>query len=82
MAVTLKVYIVDPDGTIKVGHEFYGRTQAEAEEYFDHHLESCEYFKSAYDEGRVIEESPDDESPLPKPADFDGDEEDETDIEK
>jgi hypothetical protein len=74
MAFAQKVYIRDPDGTIKVGHIFYGETVEEAQEYFDHHLQACEYFKSAYDDGRVIEEEPE-EGERPDPDDFEDEEE-------
>lgn len=55
MAVEIEVYIVDPDGEIKVKHSFYGRTVSEAETYLEHHKESCSYFKSNYNSGNVIE---------------------------
>jgi hypothetical protein len=79
MAVILTVYIIDPgDGTIKVGHEFYGQTKEEAETYFEEHIGSCEYFAAAVKEDRVLEELehvPANE--LPRASDFDEDEEEE-----
>jgi len=53
----LRVVIVDAgDRTIKVGHSFYGVTEAEARTYFREHLSSCSYFQSAKKDGRVLEE--------------------------
>jgi hypothetical protein len=57
MACILRVLIIDGgDETIKVGHEFYGVTETECRTYMREHLHSCEYFKSAHDDGRLIEE--------------------------
>lgn len=68
MAFQIISYIVDPgDGKIKVSHTFYGHTRAEAEEYREHHIASCEYFSAAVEEGREmqeIEEVDDDELPV------------------
>jgi len=71
MAFILEVLIVDAgDDTIKVGHCFYGTTEAEVEGYYREHMASCEYFKSAVDEGRVIEEMEEvPEEELPQPGD-------------
>lgn len=78
MAVILNVYIIDPgDQTIKVGHQFYGQTNEEAETYFEEHIGSCEYFAAAVKEDRVIEEV--ERVPagdLPQPSDFNEDEDD------
>jgi hypothetical protein len=67
MAYVLEVHIVDAgDNTIKVSHMFWGLTVAEVREYFREHLASCEYFRAAHKEGRVIqelEEIDDDELP-------------------
>lgn len=75
------VHIVDPDGTIKVTHTFWGRTVEEAERYKRHHLNACEYFQAAEEEGRTIEEEieavPD--ADVPRPEDFEDDEGDEDD---
>jgi hypothetical protein len=72
MAYILHAYIVDPgDRTIKVGHEFYGHSEAEVETYFKEHIRSCEYFANAVKADRVIEELervPPDE--LPRVEDF------------
>lgn len=77
MAYILRVYIVDPgDQTIKVGHEFYGVSEKECDTYYREHLASCEYFRSAEKEGRVLEELEKvDDDELPTPQDFDFDEE-------
>lgn len=57
MAHVLEVLIIDGgDSTIKVMHSFYGRTEAECRTYYREHLHSCEYFRAAEKEGRVIEE--------------------------
>jgi hypothetical protein len=77
LGTCIEVYIIDTDRTIKVKHEFYGRTEAEAREYLEHHLQSCTYFKGAWDAGDIIEVV-DDEAELPTPEsvreDFDEDE--------
>ncbi len=76
MAFILEALIVDKgDGTIKVGHCFYGLTEVEVETYYREHLASCEYFQAAENDGRVItemEEIPDEE--LPTDDDEDDDE--------
>jgi hypothetical protein len=57
MAYRLDVDVVDPsDGTIKVTHTFWGMTEKEARDYFNEHIESCEYFRAAVEEGRLIED--------------------------
>jgi hypothetical protein len=57
MAFALEVLVIDAgDKTIKVGHVFYGLTEREVRTYFREHQESCEYFRAAVKEGRVIEE--------------------------
>ncbi len=57
MAFALHIDIVDPgDDTIKVSHTFWGLTQAEVYTYKREHLASCEYFQSAEQEGRTIED--------------------------
>ena len=70
MAYILRVLIIDGgDRTIKVAHEFYGLTEQEAETYYREHLGSCDYFRSAQQEGRTleeIEEVEDDELPTPE----------------
>ena len=72
MAFILEVFIVDPgDGTIKVGHQFYGETEAEVMTYRREHIASCEYFKKAEEEGRVLEELEEvDDSELPDPDEW------------
>jgi hypothetical protein len=75
MAFALEVFIIDGgDQTIKVAHTFYGLTEAEVETYKREHLSSCDYFRSAMSEGRVIEELEEiDEDDLPNPEDFEDD---------
>lgn len=67
MAYILEVLIVDKgDGSIKVGHQFYGLTEEEVRTYYREHQGSCEYFTAAVREGRAIEtleEVDDDELP-------------------
>jgi len=67
MAFALEVLVIDiGDGTIKVGHTFYGLTEREARTYYREHQSSCEYFAAAVREGRVseeLEEIDDDELP-------------------
>lgn len=76
MATILTVYIIDAgDETVKVGHQFYGLTEAEARTYYREHLLSCDYFKSAERDGCLVEEIEEvDEEDLPE---FDTEEEDE-----
>ena len=71
MAYILEVLIIDAgDGTIKVGHSFYGLTEREVQSYKREHLGSCEYFRAAEKEGRTIEELEQvDESELPDAED-------------
>ena len=72
MAYILRVLIIDPgDQTIKVGHEFYGLTEQECDTYYREHAGNCEYFASALQENRVIEELEEiEDSELPQAADF------------
>lgn len=57
MAYKIVVDIVDPgDEEIKVTHTFWGHTENEARTNYTHHLATCDYFQSAADEGRIIEE--------------------------
>jgi hypothetical protein len=85
----LKVVIIDAgDKTIKVGHVFWGVTEAEARTYYREHLSSCSYFAAAKRDGRVIEELFElldgEELPTrtdPFPARFDEDCEDEFELE-
>lgn len=79
MAFELWSYIVDPgDGTIKMAHVFYGKTEAEAERYREEHLSHCKYMQGADKgeaRGELIEETVR-IAELPKPGDFaDGDDE-------
>jgi len=79
MAFCLEVHIVDPgDDTIKVTHQFWGLTEKECRTYYREHLSSCEYFRAAEQEGRVIEELDQiDASEMPDPEDFEDEEEEE-----
>jgi hypothetical protein len=83
MAYRLDVDVVDPsDGTIKVTHTFWGMTEKEARDYFNEHIESCEYFRAAVEEGRVIEDGEQiPEEDLPE-AEADEEEEEEEEEEK
>jgi hypothetical protein len=76
MAYVLEVHIVDPgDNTIKVTHQFWGLTERECRTYFREHLASCEYFRAAKSEGRVIEELDQvDEDDMPDPDEFEEEE--------
>ena len=78
MAFSLEVAIVDGgDQTIKVVHTFYGVTEEECRTYYREHVDSCDYFRSAKKEGRVLEvlEEIDDDD-LPETDDYIEDEED------
>jgi hypothetical protein len=76
MAYLLEVHIIDSgDNTIKVTHQFWGLTETECETYFREHLASCEYFRDAQKDGRVIESLEQvDESELPDPEEFEEEE--------
>lgn len=57
MAYKIVVDIVDPgDEMIKVSHIFWGHTEAESRTNYVHHLATCDYFQSAAEDGRLIEE--------------------------
>ena len=57
MAYKIVVDIVDPgDEEIKVTHTFWGHSEKEARTNYTHHLAACDYFQSAAEEGRLIEE--------------------------
>jgi len=76
LPLLLEVHIVDPgDGTIKVTHQFWGYNEQEVRTYYREHLASCEYFRSAESQGRVIEElvELDSEDDMPDPEDFEDD---------
>jgi hypothetical protein len=76
MAFVLEVYVIDKgDATIKVQHSFFGVTEAEVQTYYREHQASCEYFRAAVQEGRVIEELEEiDDDDLPDPEDWEDDE--------
>jgi hypothetical protein len=73
MPYALEVSIIDAgDNTIKVVHTFYGVTEEEVRTYYREHTHSCEYFKSAVKDGRVIEELDEiDDDELPEVEEFD-----------
>ena len=76
MGYLLEVHIVDAgDDTIKVTHQFWGLSERECRTYFREHLASCEYFRAAEKEGRVIEELDEvDEEDMPCPEEFEEEE--------
>lgn len=76
MAYALEVLIIDGgDETIKVVHTFYGLTESEVRTYYREHLGTCEYFRSAHAEGRVIEDLEEiDEDELPVPEEYEDEE--------
>lgn len=77
MAYLLEVAIEDGgDGSIKVVHQFYGRTEREVETYKREHLASCEYFRAAEREGRTFEDLEHiDNDELPTAQDYEEEEE-------
>lgn len=79
MAYALEVMIVDGgDSTIKVVHTFYGVTEEEVRTYYREHLHSCDYFKSAVKDHRVIEELEQiDDDELPTFEEYDDEEDSE-----
>lgn len=79
LAYLLEVHIIDAgDDTIKVTHQFWGLTEKECCTYYREHLSSCEYFRAAKKEGRVIEELEQiDVSEMPDADDFEDEEEEE-----
>lgn len=81
MAFSLEVAIVDGgDGTIKVIHTFYGLTEQECRTYLREHIESCDYFRSAKKDGRMLEDLEEiDDEDLPEPEDY-LEEEDDDDV--
>ena len=56
MAFALHVDKLDPDGTIRVRHTFYGETEEECEELRDQHSAGCKAFGPALQQDKVIEE--------------------------
>lgn len=71
MAYKLEVWIIDGgDETVKVIHQFFGVTEQEVRTYYREHTHSCDYFKSAVTDHRVIEELEEiDEDELPEVED-------------
>jgi len=78
VAVELWSYIVDPgDGTIKMAHVFYGKTEKEARTYYDEHLSHCKYMQGAESgegEGKLIDDIVEVDE-LPSPEDFEDEDE-------
>jgi hypothetical protein len=81
---------IQENGRVLVAHTFFGKTEAEAQKWKEHHLESCDYFRAAVKEGRTIEITEElDELPEPDVEDLelflgfdlDDEEEDEEDEE-
>jgi len=72
-------YIVDTgDGTIKMAHVFYGKTEKEARTYYDEHLSHCKYMQGANSgagEGQLIDDIVEVDE-LPSPEDFEDDDDD------
>jgi hypothetical protein len=73
MAWILESFIVNPDDeVVMMSHRFFGHTQAECKSTYDEHVQSCEYFKAAINEGRTQEEwlqIPEEELPYATKAD-------------
>lgn len=54
MAWELHSYIVNPDDEkVFMKHVFYGETKDACEQVKAEHLESCEYYRAAEEEGRT-----------------------------
>jgi hypothetical protein len=77
---------IQENGRVLVAHTFFGKDEAEAKKWREHHLESCDYFRAAVSEGRTIEITEElDELPEPELEDledflgFDLEDEDEED---
>lgn len=85
MPVELNSFIKEKGSDrILVRHSFYGKDEAEAEKFKQHHLSSCDYFRAAEAEGRTIDIMLDiddlpefDERALEEFLEVDGDEDDE-----
>lgn len=56
MPIALTVDKLEPDGTIRVRHIFFGETLAECEKLRDQHASGCAAFGPALDRESVIEE--------------------------
>ena len=83
MATALYSFKVDDDGKVRVGHVFFGATDAAARKVLEEHAEACPKFGPAHRRGDTIElteeidavPAPDEES-LKEFLGFDDDEED------
>jgi hypothetical protein len=56
MPISLTVDKLEPDGTIRVRHVFYGETIEECEDLRDQHGDGCKAFGPALQKKTVIEE--------------------------
>ena len=83
-ACLLEIAIIDAgDDTIKVVHQFYGLTKKEVETYKKHHLETCDYFRSAEKDGRTVETLEEiDAGELPTESDYTEEEDEEEEEEQ
>jgi len=57
MPIALTVDKLEPDGTIRVRHVFFGETLAECEKLRDKHASGCAAFGPALEHETVIEET-------------------------
>jgi len=55
MAIALYVDKLEPDGTIRIRHTFFGETLRECERLRDQHGEGCTAFGPALVQDRIIE---------------------------
>jgi hypothetical protein len=89
MATALYSFKVDDDGKVRVGHVFFGATDAAARKVLEEHAESCPKFGPAHRRGDTIELSEEidtlpkaDEESLKEFLDFDDDEDGEIEEEE
>lgn len=88
MATALYSFKVDDDGKVRVGHVFFGATEAAARKTLEEHAEACPKFGPAHRAGDTIELTEEldapptaDEESLKEFLGFDEGEEDEEDDE-
>jgi hypothetical protein len=55
MPIALHSFKIDDDGHIRVQHTFYGRDEAEAEEFLEAHAEICPKFGPAERHGNTVQ---------------------------
>ena len=89
MAIALYSFKVDDDGKVRVGHVFFGATEAAARKVLEEHAEACPKFGPAHRRGDTIEiaeeldELPEaDEESLKEFLDLDDDEDDDEEEEE